>query len=83
MSYKIQLSTINGSTGQLAAITTTAQKIRAGSIMTQAYVKIGMIMGTACLETVAYTCTTEAIIKQGGSWRRISKSQKEKDGNAL
>lgn len=80
---KILHSTTSGSTAQFAVIITTTQKTHAGSITTQAYAKIGMIMAIVCSETVAYICTTEAITKLDGSWRKTSKSQRGKDGSAL
>jgi hypothetical protein len=57
-------------------------KILAGSITTQVYAKIGMIQVTVFLVTVAFIYMTEVIIKQVGSFRRISKKLSEKDGNA-
>ncbi len=42
--------------------------------------KIGMIQDTACLETAASTYMIVAIIKMGGSWRKILRNQNVRDG---
>jgi hypothetical protein len=48
--------------------------------MIQVCAKIGMTLDLAHLETVAYICMIEAIIKQDGNLRKISKNHKGNDG---
>lgn len=80
LNYKILYSIINGSTDQPDHPKKEEQKILVDLIMTQAYARIGMILAIVCLETVAFICMIGAIIKQDGSWRKIFKSQKDRDG---
>jgi hypothetical protein len=44
------------------------------------YAKIGTILVIVLLEIVAYICTIDQITRQGGSYRKILKSRKERDG---
>lgn len=67
--------------GQLEQITMVEPKAHADLTMTQVYAKIGMTQDIVYLEIAAFTYMTEVIIKQVGSWRRISKNLSEKDGS--
>lgn len=58
-------------------------RILAVLIMIQVCAKIGMIQATAFSEIVVFICMTEVTIKQGGSLKKISRKESERDGNVL
>ena len=82
MISKTHLKAINGNMDQLVQWPKKEPKTHADLTMIQVYAKIGMIQVIAFLETAAFISMIGVTIKQDGNYRRISKNQSEKGGNA-